>query len=176
MKAPVSTLQKIINYFSITGMKKIIFITLLATMTGLPCFSNENATKQKNTVEALFKIFAEEKGVITMKMDGFKMDLVRFLTLNDTIGINGAEVYVFDNCDSQVKERLQTSIKNLKDDAYETLFLVSQDGERVKILVKVKEDYINEIVVVVSGNNLALIKIKGKIKPEDVQNVIKNNY
>ena len=154
-------------------MKKIFFIALLAAMTGLPCLSNENVTKQKNTVNALFKSFAKEKSVTHVKIGGFIMAFTRLFT--DSMGVNGVEVYAFDDCDSQVKERLHTAIKNIKDDAYETLLSVSQDGERVKILIKTKHDYINEIVIIASGDDLALVRIKGKIKPEDIQNVVNNN-
>ena len=93
----------------------------------------------------------------------------------DTKGVTGVEVFSFDECDSQVKSKLNAAIKNLKDSAYETLVSTTQDGENTKILVKIKDDYINEIVVITGGKDPAFVRVKGKIRPEDMQDVVKNN-
>ena len=158
-------------------MKKIIFITLLAAMLCQPSFSTGiaemNKTQQRNTVEALFANFSKEKNITHVKIGGLIMTFARAFT--DTKGVSGVEVFSFEECDGQVKEKLNTAIKNLKDSAYETLISTTQDGENTKILVKVKDEYISEIVIVTGGKEPAFVRVKGKIKPDDMQDVVKNN-
>ena len=154
-------------------MKKIIFITLAAALLCRPCFSEKHITLQQNTVDALFKNFATDKKVTHVKIGGFIMTLAR--TFTDTKGVTGVEVFSFEECDNQVKEKLNDAIKKLKDSSYETLVSTTQDGERTKVLVKIKDDYIHEIVVIAGGNDPALVRIKGKIKPDDIQSVVDNN-
>jgi len=154
-------------------MKKIIFITFAAAVLCQPCFSEKYITMQQNTVDALFSNFSKEKKVTHVKIGGFIMSLAKAFT--DTKGVTGVEVFAFDECDLPVKEKLNNAIKNLKDSSYETIVSTTQDGERTKVLVKIKDDYIKEIVVIAGGNDPALVRIKGKIKPEDIQDVVENN-
>ena len=158
-------------------MKKGIFVTLLVVVICQGCFSKQNIsiTDENNikTVEQLFNNFSKEKNTIHVKVGGFAMSFARLFT--DTKGVTGVEVYSFDECENSVKERFNDSIKNLKDNAYETLVSTSEKGERVKVLVKIKDDVINEIVVLAGGDDPALVRIKGKIKPDDIKSVIENN-
>ena len=157
-------------------MKKGIFITLLVAVIcqgGLGKVNSEQNETNKQTVEQLFSNFSKENNTTHIKIGGFTMSLARVFT--DTKGVSGVEVYSFDECDNSVKDNFNTAIKNLKDDSYETLVSTSENGERTKILVKIKEDFINEIVVIAGGDSPALVRIKGKIKSDDVKSVIENN-
>jgi len=158
-------------------MKKVIFITLLAIIISQGCFSKENSgqsdTSGKTTVEQLFNTFSKEKNTTHISLGGFTMSLAKLFT--DTKGVSGVEVYAFDECENSVKERFNDAIKNIKDSSYETLISTNEDGERVKILVKIKNDYISEIVVIAGGDDPALVRIKGKIKPDDVNSVVEKN-
>ena len=154
-------------------MKRSILITLLAVAMLQSCFSKENVIQQKNTVEALFSNFSKEKNITHVKIDGAIMSLAN--VFSDTKGVTSIDVYSFEECNNEVKNKLNSAIKTLKDSAYETIVSSNQNGENTKVLVKVKDDFINEIVVITSGNDPALVRIKGKIKPEDIQSVIDNN-
>jgi len=158
-------------------MKKIIFITLVAVIMCQPCFSEGisemNKMQQRNTVDALFANFSKEKNITHIRIGGLIMTFARAFT--DTKGVTGVEVFSFEDCDSQVKDKLNAAIRNLKDSSFETLVSTTQDGENTKILVKVKENFINEIVIVTGGKDPAFVRIKGKIKPDDFQDVVKDN-
>ena len=157
-------------------MKKSIFIALLAVIICQGCFSKENSRKYEtkgNTVEELFSSFSKEKNTTHVKIGGFTMSLAKVFT--DTKGVSGVEVYSFDECDKNVKDRFNEAVKSLKDSSYETLVSTSENGERTKVLVKIKDDFINEIVVITGGNDPTLVRIKGKIKSDDVKSVIDNN-
>ena len=156
---------------------KSIYIALFAAIICQSCFSKENSGKneanKQNTVERLFSDFSKENNTTRVKIGGFTMSLVGVFA--DTKGVSGVEVYSLEECDAGVKNDFNTAIKNLKDNSYETLISTSENGERTKILVKIKDDFINEIVVIAGGNNPALVRIKGKIKPDDVNSVIENS-
>ena len=158
-------------------MKKSIFIVFLAAILCHPCFSmgiaESGIMQKRNTVDELFKNFSKEENITHVKIGGFIMTFVRAFT--ETKGVMGVEVFSFDECDTKVKEKLNTAIKNLKDNAYETLVSTTQDGDNTKVLVKVKDDHISEIVVITGGTGPAFVRIKGKIKVEDMQDVINNN-
>ena len=154
-------------------MKRGIFITLLAVALLQPCFSKENIVHQQNTVEALFNSFSKEKDITHVKIGGVIMKFAN--VFSDTKGVTGVEVYSFEECNEEVKGKLNRAIKTLKDNAYETLVSTTQNGENTKILVRIKENFIDEIVVIAGGNDPALVRIKGKIKPEDIQSVVDNN-
>ena len=159
-------------------MKKSILITLTAAIICLPCFGkgvsdSKETQQQKNTVEALFANFSKEKNTTHIKIGGLIMAFTRAFT--DTKGVTGVEVFSFEECDGQVKDKLNEAIKNLKDKTYETLISTTQDGENTKVLVKIKDDFINEIVVITGGNDPAFVRIKGKIIPDDIQSVMNDN-
>ena len=158
-------------------MKKIIFIAFVAVIISQGCFgkeySGQSETSGKNTVEQIFNTFSKEKKTTHVSIGGFTMSLARLFT--DTKGVSGVEVYSFDECEQSVKERFNEAIKNVKDGSFETLVSTTEDGERTKILVKIKDDCIIEIVVIAGGDDPALVRIKGKIKPDDVKSVIEKN-
>ena len=158
-------------------MRKSIFITLLTMVIYQACLSKESSlpvVENKDiTVEQLLKKFSKEKNIIRVEVGKFAMSFIRLFT--DAKGVSGVEVYSLDECDNSVKQQFNDAIKNLKDKSYETLVSTSEDGERTKVLMKIKKDIINEIVVLTGGNDPAFVRIKGKIKPDDIRSVIENN-
>lgn len=48
----------------------------------------------------------------------------------------------------------------------------NQNGDHTKVLVRIKDDTIRELIVLTVGNNPALVRITGKIKPSDIQSVM----
>ena len=158
-------------------MKKSIFIALFTVIICQGSFSMDNSSKAKNnddyTVDQLLKVFSKEKHTVHVKINKFAMSLVN--VFSDTKGVNEVDVYSFDECDNDVKDRFNDAIKNLKDKDYDTLVSTTEDGERTKVLVKIKNDVISEIVVLAGGSDPAFVRIKGKIKPDDVNSVVKNN-
>jgi type 1 fimbria pilin len=158
-------------------MKKGIYITLLTVIISQGCFSKSiNPVTEMSdnvTIEQLFTDFGKEKHTVHVKLGSFTMSLIRIFT--NTNGVHYVDVYSFDECKREVKEKFNATIRNLKDTSYETLLSISENGERTKVFIKMKDDFVREIVVVTGGNDPAMIKIKGKIKPDDIQNVINKN-
>lgn len=154
-------------------MKKGILILCFTAIVCQYCFSKEYTENKKYSVEQLFSDFSTKKNTTKVKIGGFGMTLARLFT--DTKGVSGIEVFSFDECEHEVREQFNAAIKSLKDSNYDTLLSTSENGEQTKVLLKIKDNYIQEIVVIAGGNDPALIKIKGKIKPEDIEDVVDNN-
>lgn len=146
--------------------KKILFI-LLALFLICPLMHG-----QKN-VDQLFKKFSKEKGVEHVSIGKLTMTFVG--VFKDVMGVDGIEVYSFDACEQSVKDELNSDIASLKDDNYETMISVNEQKERTKVLAKLKDEFIREIVVLTTGDSPAMIRIKGKIKPSDFEKVVKDN-
>ena len=59
---------------------------------------------------------------------------------------------------------------------YETMVNVNEEGNRTKVMVRIDKDIIRELVILTTdGGDDALIRIKGKIKPSDIEKVINDH-
>ena len=111
-------------------------------------------------MDQLFNAFRGESDVTSVNIGNITMKLASLFT--ETMGVNGIEILEFDNCAQEVKDRLSTAIRNLR----------NERDSRTKVLVKIKEDMIRELVIFTTGSDNALIRIKGKISPSDLDRVI----
>ena len=92
------------------------------------------------------------------------------------MGVKSIEVLSFEECGSTVKNDLRTAIKKLKDPNYETMVNSNEGGSRTKVMVRIDKDIIRELVILTTdGGDDALIRIKGKIKPSDIEKVINDH-
>jgi hypothetical protein len=146
--------------------KKTVLIILTILLISPVVFGQKN-------VDQIFKEFSKEKGVVHVGIGKFVMTLAGLFT--DVMGVDGVEVLSFEECGATVKERLNSAIASLKDAKYETMVSVNEEKERTKILVKIENETIRELIILSSGDEPALVRIKGKIKPSDIEQVIKNN-
>ena len=116
-------------------------------------------------MDQLFNAFRGESDVTSVNIGNITMKLASLFT--ETMGVNGIEILEFDNCAPEVKDR-----RNLRDPDYETMVTANERDSRTKVLVKIKEDMIRELVIFTTGSDNALIRIKGKISPSDLDRVI----
>jgi len=146
--------------------KKILFV-LLALFLICPVM------RSQKSIDQLFNDFSKEKGVTHVNVGKITMTFAGLFT--DVMGVSGIEVFSFDECEQSVKDKLNQAIASLKDEKYETMISVNEDKAHTRIMMKLKDDVIKELVVLTTGDDLAMIRIKGNIKPSDVEKVINNN-
>ncbi|MDD4514722.1 DUF4252 domain-containing protein [Massilibacteroides sp.] len=144
---------------------KYVLIALLALITQI-------GVAQKN-IDQLFKQFAKEKNVSTVSIGSISMKLAGLFT--DVMGVDGIQVLSLDECADEVKSNFQSALKDLKDAGYETMVTANEDGNRTRVLVKMKDETIRELIVFISGNSNSLIRIKGNIKPSDIDSLVKKH-
>ena len=103
------------------------------------------------TMNDLFKEFSKIEQINHVKIGNITMKLASMFT--ETMGVNGIEV--------------------IPD--FETMVTFNDKGSRTKVMVRIEKDMIRELVVLTTGNSNALIRIKGKIKPSDIDKVMKDH-
>ena len=91
-------------------------------------------------------------------------------------GIKSAQVLDLEECDTATKERFKKQAAELELKEYETLFVAKEDGETVKMLCKSDEKNIRELLVfTLSEEDCGVIRMKGKIKKDDIAVIISDD-
>ncbi|MDH6356316.1 DUF4252 domain-containing protein [Parabacteroides sp. PF5-9] len=143
-------------------MKNYIIVILLLVMF-------QTGYSQKS-VDHLYKEFRKEQSATSLSVGKFTLGLASLFT--ETMGVDKIELFALDECDTQVKERFAAAIRQLKDPGYETMVNSNDDKNRSKILVKIEDEMIKEMIVLTTGNSNAMVRIKGNIKPSDIERVV----
>ncbi|MDR1160763.1 MAG: DUF4252 domain-containing protein [Tannerellaceae bacterium] len=143
-------------------IKKIIGMALIA-------FVCQAGYGQKN-VNQVFNEFSTHANANKVSIGGLMMKVAGMF--EDTMGIENIDFLHFDNCDADTKERFSKAVGNLKDPSFETMVNASENGERVKVMVRIKDETIHELVVLTTGNEPMMVRIKGKIKKSDIERII----
>lgn len=125
------------------------------------------------TMNQLFDEFSRIEQINHVKIGNIAMKLAGLFT--ETMGVNGIEVLEFGDCDSKVKQRFEKAIKELKDPDFETMVTSNEKGSRTKVMVRIEKEMIREMVVLTTGDSNALVRIKGNIKPSDIEKVMKDH-
>jgi hypothetical protein len=87
--------------------------------------------------------------------------------------ISSMKVLDLEDCSSKVKTRFNEKVNNLQLEGYETMIQTIENGEKVRILTRMENDAIRELLIVCTGNDdCALIQLNGKIKKEDIAELV----
>ena len=124
----------------------------------------------QNTVDDLFKQFAKRENTTSVHIGKMTMGFASLFT--ETMGVNNIEVIDLEDCSENIGAEFCKAVSELKDPEYETMISSNEDDERTRILVKMEKDYIKEMVILTSGDDNVIVRLKGKIKPEDINKVI----
>lgn len=125
------------------------------------------------TMDKLFNEFSKIEQINHVKLGNITLKLASIFT--ETMGVNGIEVLELGSCNNEIKERFAQAIKKLKDPQFETMVTSNEEGNRTKVMVRIEKDMIREMIVLTTGNSNALVRIKGNIKPSDIEKVMKNH-
>lgn len=153
---------KLVQTLIVTTMKKYIAIMALLMV----CHAGYS---QKN-VDQLFNEFSRAHQSEGVKLGKLFMSFAGLFT--DTMGVDSIEAYALDSCPSDTKEKLSKAMRELKDSKFETMVSSNEEGSRTKVMVRIEKEMIRELVVVTTGSSNALVRIKGKIKPSDIDRVV----
>lgn len=123
-------------------------------------------------IEKLFKEFSDAPNVENVKLDKSMMALAKPFAKGDDLGgvkdIDSLQVLDLSKCSSEIKDKFAEMVKTLNAEGYETLVRSNENGENVRVLVKMNNEDISELVVVTTGKEAALVKIKGKFNKSDI--------
>jgi len=156
-------------------MKKIIL--LLAVLLPMAVLA------QKNPVDKLFEKYANQKGFTTVNISGKLLGFASNLDVGDPAtkdmlnGLRGIRVLSVE--DDALNEKIDF-YKELEADGffknndYEVLMEVTEDDEIVRFLAKdAGNGKISDLLLVVGGDDNALISIQGIIDPANIGKITK---
>ena len=123
------------------------------------------------SIDNLFNEFSRTAHAETVNLGGFLTRLLKPIA-KDLKGIDSIKVLDMDDCSDDAKQRFTQKAKKLKFNDYETLVRSNEDGESTKVLVKIKDESIRELVVITTGKDCCLVKIKGKFKQSDIDSFL----
>ena len=126
-------------------------------------------------IDTLFSQFKNEKGAEFINIPTLVIKFARtFMSINNKSyhlmkGVKSVKVLDMEDCTEEVKKNFLQETQKLNLHGYETLVQTKQDGEEVKLIAKMDEEAINELIILITGNkDCGLSLIKGKIKKEDI--------
>lgn len=125
------------------------------------------------SMDNLFTKFAKQENVTRVTVGPFLMKISSCFT--KTMGVSSIEVLDFSECSTALQKELVADFKKTKDPKFETLVTVNEANEHTTVLIRAEKKMIRELIVFTTGDDQALIRIKGKIKPEDINKVVKDH-
>ena len=148
-------------------MKKIILTLAL----GIICQSTFAIN-----IDTLFAQFKDKEGADYMNIPTLVLKFMRTFTKSNNDksyhflkGIKSIKVLDMEECPSEVKADFLKEAKKLNLNGYETLVQTKDKGEEVKLVAKMDEEAISELIILISGkDDCGLTILKGKIKKEDI--------
>ena len=130
-------------------------------------------------MDAVYNEFKDVKGVESVNVSPFLMKFARLFMDSDDKnnplikGTHSVKVLDLEDCTKDIKKQFTQKVNQLEHNGYETWMQVKEDGENVKIIAKMEDQMIRELLVLTTDNDdCALVLIKGKIRKEDIQAII----
>ena len=111
-------------------------------------------------LEQFFRTYHKEQGVDAIHIGNITMKLAGLFT--ETLGVNGIEILDLGEATETLRQRFQDEVKSFKDPEFETLLTENDKEDHTKILVKIKDEMIRELVIFQTGSDCSFIRIKGR--------------
>lgn len=156
-------------------MKRLALILLTATL-----FLSPTLAAKVITTDELFKEFASAPKVESVNINSFLMWLAKLSVGNDPDAevvkkISSVRVLDLESCPKDVKTRFANRASQVTVNDMEDLVNVNKDGNKVKILAKIKKEKIHKLLVMCYGkSDCCLVEINGKFDMNDLDGVVKS--
>ena len=154
-------------------MKRLALI-LFSVLLMLPV-----ATLAKDrSVNDLFKEFGSASGADVVTINPFMMKIARMFVANNPDAeiikkIRSVRILDLEDCAPDVRSRFSNRAVDVKLKDLEELVDVRDDGEKVKIMAKIKDEEISRLVVLCYGSDdCCLIEINGNFMMSDIDSVV----
>lgn len=134
-----------------------------------------SANSQQYTVDQLIKKFNADNQVERIKISNWLGSMGSFFFNR---GVTKIEIYSIENCDKVKFDSYNKIISNLKNNIYETMLTSNEDGNKLKILVKMKKQLIREIIVIdieEESGEIDFVRLFGKFNLKMAENLANDN-
>lgn len=123
------------------------------------------------SIDDLFSSYSKTKNAENVSIGKFLMTFAKPF-IKDAKGVDSIHVLDLSECSNDVKNEFAGKVRNLKDGKYETLVRSNEDGEDTRVLICINKQAIRELVVIQTGNESTLVRIKGKFKQSDIASLV----
>ena len=134
------------------------------------------------SVKALFRQYKSEKNVEYVHLPRFVMSIVKMLTKTEQRdvkalkAISSIRALSLEECSPIVRQNFQKTLQTFHPSGYTPIIFSKEADETNYIYVKEKKGYIRELLILSADKqDGAIVHIKGRIKPEEVNTVVKQN-
>ena len=134
------------------------------------------------SVEALFRQYKSEKNVEYIHIPRFIMSMAKMLTkaeLEEAKALKATSsirVLNLEECSPIVRQNFQKTLQTFHPSGYTPIIFSKEADETNYIYVKEKKGYIRELLILSADKqDGSIVHIKGRIKPDEVNTVVKQN-
>ncbi|OUN74703.1 DUF4252 domain-containing protein [Barnesiella sp. An55] len=150
-------------------MKTRTFITALALLF---CSTTLFAG---NCLDSLSASIARIPNAEKVNLNSFVLGLIKPFS-SEMKGIKSMNILNAEDISQADYDRLKKQIAGCNDNSYETLVASNEDDEIVRILMKTEKGKIKEIIIFsLEKDEVSLLRIKGKIDPQQLNEIIEND-
>jgi hypothetical protein len=159
-------------------MKKLSVIVLLFLLGVL-------LNAQNPAIDKLFDKYGETEGFTTVIVKGKLFDMISSLEDDEEVDpeinfmskLTSIRILAMDECEKPEGINFYDEVmETLDDSGYEELLVVKEKDQDVKFLVKENDGIISELLLVVGGEDNALISILGDIDLKEAHRIAKEMH
>lgn len=152
-------------------MRKILFIAMLLSIASL-------GFAQSKAIRSFYEKYQGLEGVEDVKLQGWLIKLAASFADEDPETkrllkkITQLRILTMDNGNLVTPQEYNNLVKNIKQDAFEDLFMVKDNGQNIQFLVREKGETITDIILLVTGNDeFVLLSLEGVLKFSDLNDL-----
>ena len=134
------------------------------------------------SVEALFRQYKSEKNVEYLHIPRFIMSMAKMLTKAELEeakalkAISSIRILSLEECSPIVRQNFQKTLQTFQPSGYTPIIFSKEADGTNYIYVKEKKGYIRELLILSADKqDGAIVHIKGRISPDEVNTVVKQN-
>lgn len=156
-------------------MKRLTILLLVITFS-LPVIIARDSV----SVDDLFKEFSSERQAESVNVNSFLMWIAKRCAGKQKGSealdkISSVKVLDLESCNASVKERFASRANHVSVKDMEPLVEANDDGTKVKVLAKIKNETIQRLLVMCYGTeDCCLVEINGKFKLDELDGVVKS--
>ena len=129
-------------------------------------------------ISSIMNEFKNEQNAECIHISPFMMSIGKLFMGNEegtdiARKVKSIRILDLEDCSADVKERFVKRVDKLTPKGYETLMQVNDNGEKVRIMTKTKNNTIHEMLIFcIENKDCSLIQMNCKIKKEDIAQLV----
>ncbi len=145
---------------------------LILTLAALCCTSIASG---KNCIEELYQTVSKFSNAEKVNLNGLALGLLKPFYA-ELKGFNGIQIVNAEDISRKEYNKVEKILTQCNSNDLETIISSNEENEKTRIWVRTEEEMICEIVIVaLDVYEVSLVRIKGKIDPEQLNDIIDNN-